>query len=281
MFSRLHSGARSHLRKIRRRLTALQARHLGFATTLQTGDGAAPARNRIFVAHRYLRGNGIEVGALHNPLPVPGNAVVRYVDRMSAADLRRQYPELAHESLIDPDVIDDGEKLASFTDASVDFVIANHFIEHCEDPIGALRQFMRVTRPGGVVYIAVPDKRHTFDRSRPLTTVEHLVTDHTSGPERSRRAHFVEFAGTMKNLAGDPAYEKTIHLLQDPDFLQSTNYSIHYHVWDHHAFLDFLVQARDLFAIPYDIDFALRNGDESIAILRRLEQPKQMGAEGP
>ena len=268
MFSRLPPGARSRLRDIRRRIMAFQARHLGFTTTLETGESENPARNRIFVARRYLHGSGIEVGALHNPLPVPRGAVVRYVDRMSASDLRRQYPELAHESLTDPDVIDDGEKLASFGDASVDFVIANHFIEHCEDPIGALIHFMRVTRPGGVVYIAVPDKRHTFDRSRPLTTVEHLVTDHTRGPEQSRRAHFVEFAGTMKNLVGDPEYEKIIHLLQDPDFLQSTNYSIHYHVWDHHAFLAFLSQVRDLFEMPYDIDFALRNGVETIAILR-------------
>ena len=207
---------------------------------------------------------------MHNPLPVPYGAVVRYVDRMSTADLRRQYPQLAHEPLTEPHVIDDGEKLVSFTDASVDFIIANHFIEHCEDPIGALVQFMRVTRPGGVVYLAVPDKRHTFDRDRPLTTVEHLVADHKHGPEQSRRAHFEEFAGAMKNLVGDPEYKNVIDALLDPEFLQSTNYSIHYHVWDHHAFLRFLAQVRDLFGIPYDIEFALRNGSESIAILRRL-----------
>ncbi len=64
-------------------------------------------------------------------------------------------------------MIDDGEHLASIGDESVDFVVANHFIEHCRDPIGALTTLLRVVRPGGVVFMAVPDKRQTFDRARP------------------------------------------------------------------------------------------------------------------
>lgn len=267
IFSRLNPRSRLFLRRIRRRITALRAKYLGFIAGF--GDGADPKRNRIFIAHRYLRGSGIEIGALHMPLPVPYGARVRYVDRMSTADLRRHYPELEEEPLTEPNVLDDGEKLLSFADASVDFIVANHFIEHCEDPIGALIQFMRVTRPGGLVYLAVPDKRHTFDRSRPLTTFEHLATDHERGPEQSRRSHFEEFAGAMRNIVGDPQYEKTNHLLLDPEFLQATNYSIHYHVWDRHAFLAFLVQARDRFGIPYEIEFAVRNGPETIAILAR------------
>ena len=34
--------------------------------------------------------------------------------------------------------IDDGERLGKIADASQDFVIANHFLEHCQDPILAL-----------------------------------------------------------------------------------------------------------------------------------------------
>ena len=36
------------------------------------------------------------------------------------------------------DVVDDAQTLATFPDESVDFVIANHVLEHLEDPIGAL-----------------------------------------------------------------------------------------------------------------------------------------------
>ncbi len=49
------------------------------------------------LAKRYLHGSGLEIGALHNPLPLPPDATVRYVDRMDCAGLCRHYPELAAE----------------------------------------------------------------------------------------------------------------------------------------------------------------------------------------
>jgi SAM-dependent methyltransferase len=122
--------------------------------------------NRDAIAARFLRGDGLEIGALHNPLPVPSGARVRYVDRMPVSELERQYPELRGKALVPVDVIDDGERLASVPDASVDFVIANHFLEHCQDPIGALGTMFRAVRPGGIVYLAIPDKRFTFDVDR-------------------------------------------------------------------------------------------------------------------
>src|SRR6202035_2162310 len=81
------------------------------------------------LARRFLRGQGLEIGALHCPLRVPGGVTVRYVDRMDIDGLRRQYPELPADKLVDVDVIDDGEKLGSQPDRCADFIIANHFIE--------------------------------------------------------------------------------------------------------------------------------------------------------
>src|SRR5262249_41579641 len=91
---------------------------------------------RAAIARTYLRGSGIEIGALHRPLRVPSHVAVRYVDRLSTAELRRQYPMLADHELVPVSIIDDGEQLVSLADASQDFVIANHFLEHCEDPLG-------------------------------------------------------------------------------------------------------------------------------------------------
>ena len=45
-------------------------------------------RRRREIAGRYLRGNGIEIGALHNPLDVPRSAHVRYVDHLAVDELR-------------------------------------------------------------------------------------------------------------------------------------------------------------------------------------------------
>jgi methyltransferase family protein len=91
------------------------------------------------------------------------HAVVSYLDRLPVDELRMQYPELAHERLVPVDVVDDAEQLAAFTDGGQDFIIANHFIEDCEDPLRTLQNMLRKIRPRVVIYMAVPDKRYTFD----------------------------------------------------------------------------------------------------------------------
>ena len=42
---------------------------------------------RELAAH-YLFGQGLEIGALHLPLAVPDDVVVKYVDRLTVAQLR-------------------------------------------------------------------------------------------------------------------------------------------------------------------------------------------------
>jgi predicted SAM-dependent methyltransferase len=94
---------------------------------------------------------------------------------MSVPELRRQYKELDSKELVEVDIVDNGEALSSIENGMVDFVVANHLIEHCEDPIGALSNWLRATRKGGIVYMAVPDKRFCFDHKRPLTEFDHLL----------------------------------------------------------------------------------------------------------
>ena len=106
---------------------------------------------RIQLAAIYLRGDGLEIGALHQPLPVPRSAHVKYVDRMSADDLRRQYDEISYLPFVETDIIDNGEELRTIADESQDFVVANHFIEHCQNPVKTLKNVIRVLKRGGVL----------------------------------------------------------------------------------------------------------------------------------
>jgi predicted SAM-dependent methyltransferase len=168
---------------------------------------------RLYLSKKYIRGSGLEIGALHNPLRLFNGAKVLYVDRKTVDELRSEFPELKHYSLVDVDIIDDGERLNTIWDSSVDFVIANHFLEHCEDPIMTLETFIRVLRPGGILFLAVPDKRHTFDKDRSFTNLEHLIADHRFGPMISREDHFKEFEECVAHGS------------------VKRDCSIHYHVW--------------------------------------------------
>jgi predicted SAM-dependent methyltransferase len=221
------------------------------------------AFNRSAIARRFIQGSGIEIGALHNPLRMPRGAEVHYVDRMPVAELRRQYPELEGEELVEVDVIDDGERLDSIADDSQDFVVANHFLEHSENPIGALLNMFRVLRSGGIIYLAVPDKRFTFDLKRPTTPLEHVVRDYEEGPEHARRAHFEEWARLVDEVPEGDLERRVGQLL-------AIDYSIHFHVWTQVDVLELLVALRDRFAVSYDLELAVRNEHENIFILRKL-----------
>jgi SAM-dependent methyltransferase len=217
-------------------------------------------QRRRRLARRYLRGSGLEIGALQRPLDVPARASVRYVDRMDTEHLREHYPDLSAETLVDVDLIDDGETLGTQPDASADFIIANHFIEHTEDPLGTLENHLRVLRPGGILYLAVPDRRLTFDAARPPTPLEHLIRDHAQGPRGSRTQHQEEWARLVDKV---PPSEVEARVAA----LEETDYSIHFHVWSPPEFLAFLEYARE--RTPFLIEEAQANGHEFIAILRR------------
>jgi predicted SAM-dependent methyltransferase len=199
----------------------------------------------------FLKGTGIEVGALHNPLKVPSGATVRYVDRMRTADLRRHYPELAHLPIVEPDILDDGETLATVPAASCSFVIASHFLEHAQNTILTIENFLRVLKPGGVALLAIPDKRFTFDRDRPTTLFDHLLRDYREGPAWSRLSHFQEWVRLVDKITEPTAFQAKLKQRLD------TDYSIHYHVWTNSGMVEMFSRLQTELFFPFEIAASL------------------------
>lgn len=218
---------------------------------------------RSFLAMRYLRGEGIEIGALHNPVYLGPFAKAKYVDRMSANDLIIEYPELKGLNIVDPHIIDNGEQLSKIPIGSQDFIIANHFIEHCEDPIKTIKGFLERLKPEGILYLAVPDKRYTFDKERPSTSYGHLVEDHENGPLWSRESHYLEWS-TYVSREADPK-EAAKQLMEN-------SYSIHFHVWTRNEFKEFLIKTIDDFKLPIEIVANSSVADEAIFLLRKCSR---------
>ncbi len=217
--------------------------------------------DRESIADMFIRGGGIEIGALHMPLRVPDSAKVKYVDRLTVEDLRKQYPELDDKELVHTDIIADGEKLDPIADSTQDFVIANHFVEHCQDPIGAVLNMLRVLKPGGILYLAIPDKRCCFDADRPVTPLSHLMRDHREGPEWSRRQHFEEWVRFVNKAAEGEVEGQIAHLM-------AIDYSVHFHVWEPFDMLEFVLALRGMAGFEIELCFS-HDSVEVIFILRK------------
>ncbi len=218
---------------------------------------------RAYVASYVLHGSGIEIGAAHSPVAVPSNVHVRYVDRYSLDELRQLHPELVRPHTVPVDIVGDVENLSALADESEDFVIANHVIEHCEDPVGTIRGFCRLLRSDGVIFLAVPDKRESgIDQGRPLTTIDHLIQDHELGPSFSRRGHYIEFAEFVDGKSGQDLY---LHAYAS----DAGNRTLHFHVWTAETFLEFMSVIIKRYRLPLRMLMCLSNSVELLAIFRK------------
>jgi SAM-dependent methyltransferase len=248
-------------------------------STASSSEGAPPANAaqqppvpgyldaRATFASHYLFGEGIEIGPLHLPLAIPVHAHARYVDRMTVEDLRREYPELADWNLNKVDIVDNGERLETVAAESQDFIIANHFLEHTENPIGTIQTHLGKLKPGGVLFYAVPDKRFTFDYRRPVTQIDHMAADYEEGPQRSRREHYEEWTRLVPGqLPPDTSDEQAISRARE---LDEDDYSIHMHVWTQAEFLALILDVHARTNGSFDIEAAARQGIEFIVVLRK------------
>jgi len=260
------------LRQIARRIPFARAAWRALSPAAAGAPRPAYGRDylREVLAGQFLRGEGIEIGALHSPLLVPAGVKARYVDRSDLDGLRKHYGAVKNLPFVPVDVVDDGERLHKFAAGSQDFIIANHFLEHTQDPIGTLRRFIEVLRPGGVLFLALPDKRFTFDAERRVTPVEHMIRDHEEGPAWSSLDHLYEFSREVQRLDGD-ALEEHVRSMK------AENYSIHFHVWTHETFLRFLLDVRDRYAIPFTLEANVlnRTRDETVVILRKRDPERE------
>lgn len=217
---------------------------------------------RANLAARFLRGEGAEIGALHLPLRLPTGAQARYIDWLTVERARQHYPELRFKSLVPVAIVDDGEVLSQIAPGSLDFLVANHVLEHCQNPLGTLQLWASKLRPNGILFCAVPDGRFTFDRERPLTTLEHLWRDFEQGPQNSYEEHLREWTRFI-DKPDESEFEQSVAQLKE------SGYSIHFHVWDFDALGAMLqsLQARDWLL---KLEAIVRNGDENIFVLRKL-----------
>lgn len=250
---------------------------------------------RQLVARSYLRGEGVEIGAFASPLALPEGARARYVDKYSAEDIGKPFTisglTLADfgvdtASIVIPDIVDNGETLAKVGDYSQDFVVANHVLEHFEDPLKGLKNMLRILKHGGILYLSLPEMRHSFDRTRTPTSFEHLLKDYEQGPGWSRNFAYREFAEIFASHGMDKGLFPRVHGQSLESFVQrqameleKIDFSIHFHAWTMDGMQEMFLNTKQHFGLTFETKLMVQNEDEVIFIFQKTVP--QIGSTAP
>ena len=190
-----------------------------------------PRRQLYWDLHDFSVGHGLEVGPLHRPMVQRDEGDVSYVDVLDREGLLEHYandPHVPDDDIpeIDFHLIEDGETRslveATKAGAPFDWVMASHVIEHVPDLVGWLAEVAEIVKDGGLLVLAIPDKRYCFDAHRPPTTVgELLAANHAGDVRPSIRAVYDHFSSAVDYNAVElwrgnaPTYASRIHSVEE------------------------------------------------------------------
>ena len=202
-----------------------------------------PKSLRLALCRAKVAGkNGLEIGG---PSPIfsdkgqlPLYQCVGTLDCLNFASQTLWEGQLVHGApFISPEgrplgrqLVGDMTRIASVADHAYDFVLSSHVIEHTANPLAALDELRRILMPGGPVIMITPHYRDTFDRRRPVSTLEHLMRDyegHTTEADLSHREESLalhDFSWDLDSLSR----ERMAELSADNE----KHRVLHHHVFD-------------------------------------------------
>jgi SAM-dependent methyltransferase len=214
-------------------------------------DRTALILERIDLAN----GHGVEIGPLHHPIVCKAPGVdVSYVDHADTATLLQKYADDPNvEEIVPVDFVWGDHRLVDAVAAAApfDFVIASHVLEHAPDPIGWLNELTEVIRPGGVVSLAIPDKRYCFDARREPTGIAEVVDGYIHRRRRPTTRQIYDFWANIAAVdtealwRGEPGWTEDYHyveaLARCQDALSTSDYmDVHCTTWTPASFVDIM-----------------------------------------
>jgi SAM-dependent methyltransferase len=159
-------------------------------------------------------------------------------------------------------------RLDGLSDASYDAVLASHVLEHIANPLRALDEWRRVTRPGGQLLLVVPHRDGTFDHRRELTPLSHLRADERAGVGEDDTTHQSEIL-SKHDLRRDRqagSYQAFVRRSRD----NLWNRTLHHHVFTTASVIDCVLEK------DWEIDaVTVRRPYHIIVLARHQEGPRR------
>ena len=149
---------------------------------------------------------GLEIGPSHRPVAAKRNGFnVRILDHLNAPGLRAKYADhnVDITAIEEVDYVWRGETLEELVGGErFAWIIASHVIEHVPDLIGFLGSCERILAPGGVLSLAVPDKRYCFDCERENSSLARIIDDGLAKPTNHSPGTAAEYFLKVRRKGG-------------------------------------------------------------------------------
>jgi SAM-dependent methyltransferase len=103
-------------------------------------------------------------------------------------------------------------------------------LEHSANPLKALREWLRLLKPGGTLFLVLPHREGTFDHRRPVTPLRHLVEDFEQQMGEDDLTHLPEIL-QLHDLRRDPE-AGGFETFKARSERNRENRGLHHHVFD-------------------------------------------------
>jgi SAM-dependent methyltransferase len=243
---------------------------------------------------------GVEIGPLISPIVTRDMGQIRYIDHANTEALRLKYADNATidiDKIVEIDYVWGEKSLEELThiEAPFDYLIASHVIEHVPDLVGWLSEIRTILKPGGILSLAIPDKRQCFDYKRQPTRLCDVLEAYLYRNRRPSPGQVFDHHGGAVTTDQDvwiwegPLAEatelKTVNSLSTAweitrnAFTSGEYYDAHCWVFTPSIFLGLLVELAELELLKFEVvRFHGTEGCEFFVSLRAVEHAVDQSA---
>ena len=154
-------------------------------------------QKRILASIDISKGSGLEIGPLTAPIISKEEANIYYLDHVSQEELKKKYKNepVNLDEIVPIDFALNGKSLTDTVKGKkFDYVVASHVIEHLPDVVSWLEETASILKNGGILTLAIPDKRFTFDITRRTSSVNEVIGAYIEKLERPTSFMMYDFA---------------------------------------------------------------------------------------
>ena len=189
---------------------------------------------------------GLEIGPYNQPMVKKNEGPIKFLDYLTRGELITINPHASYlDDIPDTDYIVKSNNYLLYVKDKFDYLIANHVLEHAPNLIGFLQQLCNMLNDEGVLFIALPDKKFTFDKYKINTTLSHVLSDYFNKVDKASIEHIIEdflyydrhFVGSDQNIEGRLSISAIMEKVSTEPHI-----GLHCHVFQSETILDTLIR---------------------------------------